>query len=84
MRAGPVKAVTFEDSAALVGLVLAAGGLIGTELTGDALWDGGASVLIGVLLAFVAVTLGRDNASYLVGRSASRPRIGPVEESATA
>ena len=65
-----LKAVAFEDSAALVGLLLAAGGLAGTELTGSALWDGAASVLIGVLLFVVAVTLGRDNASYLVGRAA--------------
>jgi cation diffusion facilitator family transporter len=64
-----VKAVVFEDSAALVGLVLAAGGLLGGQLTGSGLWDGGTSILIGLTLAYVAFTLGRDNMSLLIGRS---------------
>ena len=65
-----VKAVTLEDSAALVGLVLAAAGLALTEVTGQGLWDGVSSVLIGVLLVFVAASLVRSNTSLLVGRSA--------------
>jgi cation diffusion facilitator family transporter len=64
-----VKAVVFEDSAALVGLVLAAGGLLGGQLTGSGIYDGVASILIGTTLAFVAWTLGRDNMSLLIGRS---------------
>ncbi len=67
-----VKAVYFEDSAALVGLVLAALGLILTEMTGDELWDGIASVAIGVLLFLVAAILARSNVSLLVGRSVPR------------
>jgi cation diffusion facilitator family transporter len=65
-----VKAVTLEDSAALVGLVLAAVGLGLTEITGQSLWDGVSSVLIGVLLVLVAGSLVRANTSLLVGRSA--------------
>ncbi|RKE19829.1 cation diffusion facilitator family transporter [Streptomyces sp. TLI_171] len=64
-----VKAVFLEDSAALIGLLLAFGGLLGAQLTGDPLWDGLASVLIGALLAWVAYVLARDNASLLIGRS---------------
>nr|WP_312892754.1 cation diffusion facilitator family transporter [Allostreptomyces psammosilenae] len=64
-----VKAVVLEDGAALAGLLLAAGGLLGAEVTGSAVWDGVASVLIGALLAAVAFTLGRDNASLLIGRA---------------
>lgn len=64
-----VKAVVFEDTAALVGLVLAAGGLVGGLLTGSRWFDGMASILIGLTLAFVAFTLGRDNMSLLIGRS---------------
>ncbi|MFJ5883526.1 cation diffusion facilitator family transporter [Kitasatospora cineracea] len=63
-----VKAVFLEDAAALVGLLLAFGGLLGAQLTGDPLWDGLASVLIGALLAWVAYVLARDNASLLIGR----------------
>jgi cation diffusion facilitator family transporter len=67
-----VKAVYFEDSAALVGLVLAAVGLILAQLTGKELWDGLASIAIGVLLFLVATILARANASLLVGRAVPR------------
>ncbi|MFF4310786.1 cation diffusion facilitator family transporter [Streptomyces sp. NPDC001507] len=68
-----VKAVVMEDSAALVGLVLAAGGLLGGRLTGSGVWDGLASLLIGLLLLYVAWVLGRSNAELLVGRPLPRP-----------
>jgi cation diffusion facilitator family transporter len=67
-----VKAVYFEDSAALVGLGLAALGLLLTQLTGDEAWDGAASIAIGVLLFLVAAVLARSNASLLVGRAVPR------------
>ncbi|MEV3928321.1 MULTISPECIES: cation diffusion facilitator family transporter [unclassified Streptomyces] len=63
-----VKAVVMEDSAALTGLLLAAGGLLGGQLTGSGVWDGVASVLIGLLLVYVAWVLGRSNAQLLIGR----------------
>lgn len=63
-----VKAVVMEDSAALTGLLLAAGGLFGGQLTGSGVWDGIASVLIGLLLVYVAWVLGRSNAQLLIGR----------------
>jgi cation diffusion facilitator family transporter len=69
-----VKAVTFEDSAALVGLVLAAAGLGLEQMTGDPFWDGLSAVLIGVLLLLVAGSLARANMSLLIGQAAS-PRI---------
>ncbi|MFF8601559.1 cation diffusion facilitator family transporter [Streptomyces sp. NPDC015232] len=64
-----VKAVVLEDSAALTGLMLAAGGLLGGQLTGSGVWDGVASLLIGCLLVYVAWVLGRSNAELLVGRA---------------
>jgi cation diffusion facilitator family transporter len=69
-----VKAVTFEDSAALVGLVLAALGLFLEQVTGDPVWDGLAAVLIGVLLLVVAGSLARANVSLLIGQSVA-PRL---------
>jgi cation diffusion facilitator family transporter len=69
-----VKAVTFEDAAALVGLVLAALGLFLEEMTGDPLWDGVSAIAIGLLLLVVAFVLARANKSLLIGQSAS-PRI---------
>ncbi|MFV0135862.1 cation diffusion facilitator family transporter [Streptomyces sp. HMX87] len=63
-----VKAVVLEDSAALIGLVLAAGGLLGGQLTGSGVWDGVASLCIGTVLLYVAWVLGRSNAGFLIGR----------------
>ncbi|MGW3631831.1 cation diffusion facilitator family transporter [Streptomyces sp. NPDC005122] len=63
-----VKAVVLEDSAALIGLVLAAGGLLGGQLTGSGVWDAVASLCIGLLLLYVAWVLGRSNAELLIGR----------------
>ncbi|MFJ6197494.1 cation diffusion facilitator family transporter [Micromonospora sp. NPDC092111] len=64
-----VKAVFLEDSAALVGLLIAAVGLSLSHLTGDELWDGLASILIGLLLLVVAIVLAKSNISLLVGRA---------------
>jgi cation diffusion facilitator family transporter len=65
-----LKAVLFEDAAALAGLLIAAAGLLGSQLTGSALWDGAASVAIGLLLLVVALTLIRSNLSLLIGQAA--------------
>lgn len=67
-----LKAVMFEDTAALAGLVVAAAGLLMSQLTGSALWDGLASVVIGLLLLAVALSLIASNVSLLIGRAAPR------------
>ena len=64
------KTVVFEDSAAVLGVALAAIGLGLTQLTGDTVYDGAASVAIGVLLAVVAFALGRDTKALLIGEAA--------------
>ena len=69
-----LRAVVAEDAAALVGLVLAAGGLIASELTGSSRPDAIASILIGVLLGAVAVVLINLNRRFLVGEEAD-PRV---------
>lgn len=75
-----VKAVVMEDSAALAGLLLAAGGLLGGQLTGSGVWDGIASVLIGLLLVYVAWVLGRSNAQLLIGRPVPEPMRAGIRE----
>jgi cation diffusion facilitator family transporter len=67
----PLKAVIFEDRAALAGLVIAGMGLTLWQATGHAQWDGAASLAICVLLAVVAVSLARTNLSLLVGQRVS-------------
>lgn len=64
-----VKAVLLENVAALIGLLLAAGGLLGGQLTGSGIFDGISSILIGLLLVWVAWELGRSNADLLIGRA---------------
>jgi divalent metal cation (Fe/Co/Zn/Cd) transporter len=65
-----VKTVFSEDTAALIGLLLAALGLGLHQLTGQAYWDAGAAIAIGVLLAVVAYLLGRDTKEMLIGEAA--------------
>ena len=72
-----VKVALFEDSAAMVGLVFAALGVTLRQVTGSPVWDGGASIAIGVLLIVVAVKLGMDSREMLIGRAAS-PEIEGV------
>ncbi|WP_157244830.1 cation diffusion facilitator family transporter [Nonomuraea typhae] len=67
-----LKAVMLEDTAALAGLVIAALGLLGAQLTSSSLWDGAASVAIGVLLLVVALSLIGANLSLLIGQAAPR------------
>ncbi len=64
--------VVFEDVAALIGLAIAAVGLTLSRITGDGLWDGLASVLIGLLLAGVAWFIATEMKSLLIGESATR------------
>lgn len=64
--------VIFEDTAAVVGLVIAAAGLVLTDLTGSAIWDGLASVLIGVVLGVVAMVIAREMSALLIGEAATR------------
>ena len=65
-----MKTVFLEDSAALIGLVLAFAGVGLHQLTGSSVWDGVASLAIGVLLALVAYVLARTNRGLLIGRQA--------------
>ena len=69
-----LRAVFAEDSAALIGLVIAAAGLAGHQLTGSAVPDAVGSILIGLLLAAVAIYLIDRNRELLVGEEAD-PRI---------
>ncbi|WP_250905863.1 cation diffusion facilitator family transporter [Nonomuraea sp. NEAU-A123] len=75
-----LKAVVYEDAVALVGLVIAALGLLGSQVTGSAVWDGGASIAIGLLLLVAALTLIRSNLSLLIGQSAPDPVEKEIRE----
>ena len=70
-KAPELPVVLLEDVAALVGLVLALTGLSAAVLTDDPVWDGLGTIAIGVLLVVIAVVLGVEMKSLLVGEGAS-------------
>ncbi|NES16995.1 MULTISPECIES: cation diffusion facilitator family transporter [Micromonospora] len=67
-----VRTVTAEDGTAVVGVVLAAVGVVMHQLTGSAAAEGAASLAIAGLLAFVAYRLGRDTMGLLIGEADTR------------
>ena len=71
--------VLLEDMAALLGLVLAFGGVGLTVLTGDPIWDAIGTLAIGVLLVLVAVILGAETSSLLVGEGATADDTEKIE-----
>jgi cation diffusion facilitator family transporter len=62
--------VLFEDSAALLGLMVAGVGIWASHAWGDPRIDGGASILIGLILAGVAALLAREAKGLLIGERA--------------
>jgi cation diffusion facilitator family transporter len=76
-----VKMVLYEDTAALVGVLIAATGIGLAQATGRPFWDPLASILVGLLLIVVASAMARDTAHLLAGASATpdeRERIERV------
>lgn len=63
--------VVFEDSAALLGLMVAVAGLVLYELTGDLVFDAAASIVIGVILGATAAWLAFEAKGLLIGESAA-------------
>lgn len=70
-KAPELPVVLLEDFAALVGLVFALFGVGLTIITGDAMWDAIGTLAIGVLLVLVAIVLGIETKSLLVGEGAT-------------
>jgi cation diffusion facilitator family transporter len=68
-----VFTVVIEDSAAIAGLVVAAVGVAGSQLSGSPAWDGAASLAVGAILVAVAIVLARECRGLLVGE-ATDPR----------
>jgi len=72
--------VLFEDSAAMLGLIVAFIGIWLGEVTGYLLWDGIASIVIGVILAVTAAWLAYETKGLLIGESASPEIVNGISE----
>ncbi|WP_100813549.1 cation diffusion facilitator family transporter [Microbacterium lacus] len=70
-KAPELPVVLLEDVAALIGLVFALLGVGLTAITGDPLFDALGTLMIGTLLIVVAITLGIETKSLLVGEGAN-------------
>lgn len=72
--------VVFEDTAALVGLLIALAGLFAYQLTGNMLFDALASIGIGLVLAVTAIWLAIESKGLLIGESASPETVTAIRE----
>jgi divalent metal cation (Fe/Co/Zn/Cd) transporter len=67
----PAFIVLLENGAAIAGIAAAAIGLLLTQFTGNAFFDGAASVVIGVILGFTAALLAYESKGLLIGEAAN-------------
>ena len=72
--------VLFEDSAAMLGLVVAFLGIWLSQFTGDPRFDGAASIVIGLILAVTAIWLAWETKGLLIGESANRPVVEGIRK----
>lgn len=72
--------VVMEDSAAILGLVAALVGIVLTQATGNPLFDGAASIVIGLILGITAVLLARETKGLLVGEAADSEVVQAIRE----
>jgi cation diffusion facilitator family transporter len=72
--------VLFEDSAAMLGLLVAFIGIALTQYTGILMFDGLASILIGLILVGTAIWLAYETKGLLIGESANKSTIKSVRE----
>ena len=72
--------VLFEDTAAGIGLLIAFAGIALAEITGNPVFDGIASVLIGVVLGITAIWLAYETKGLLIGESANREVVQRIRQ----
>jgi divalent metal cation (Fe/Co/Zn/Cd) transporter len=76
--------VLFEDSAAMLGLLVALAGVVLSQVTGNPLYDGLAALLIGVILGGTAAWLAYETKGLLIGEAASRQVVQGIRGLAAA
>ena len=76
--------VLFEDTAAGIGFIVAFFGILLAQLTGNPVYDGLASVLIGLILSVTAMWLAYETKGLLIGEAANRQVVEGIRELARA
>ncbi|MET7364037.1 cation diffusion facilitator family transporter [Streptomyces sp. NPDC005562] len=79
-KAPELPVVLLEDFGALVGLVLALGGVGLALATGDGVWDGVGTLCIGILLILIAIILAAETKSLLLGEAAGTAEVAEIEK----
>ncbi|GAA0957754.1 cation diffusion facilitator family transporter [Frigoribacterium faeni] len=82
-KAPELPVVLLEDTAALLGLSFAMIGVVLTWITGDGVFDAIGTLAIGLLLVAVAVILGIETKSLLVGEGASADDVAKIRSAIT-
>ncbi|MEV7088276.1 cation diffusion facilitator family transporter [Streptomyces sp. NPDC093085] len=78
-KAPELPVVLLEDFGALIGLVLALGGVGLAVATGDGIWDGIGTLCIGLLLIVIALVLAAETKSLLLGESAGAEEVRKIK-----
>jgi cation diffusion facilitator family transporter len=78
-RAPELPVILLEDVGAMCGLVFALTGVGLSALTGNPVWDGLATMSIGVLLVVIAVILAIETKSLLIGEGATPAHLSAIE-----
>jgi divalent metal cation (Fe/Co/Zn/Cd) transporter len=79
-KAPELPVILLEDLGALLGLLFALFGVSMTLITGDGRWDALGAAMIGVLLCTIAVVLGRETKSMLMGEAASEEDVAAIRD----
>mgnify|MGYP000479242763 CR=1 FL=1 len=79
-KAPELPVILLEDFAALIGLVLAFGGVGLSVVTHNPIWDAIGTLAIGALLVLVAIVLGFETSSLLVGEGATAEDTGKIRK----
>jgi cation diffusion facilitator family transporter len=77
-RQPELPVIILEDFGALIGLILALGGVVTAQVTGDGRWDGLGALAIGTLLILIAIVLIIEMSSMLVGEAALPEEVDAV------
>lgn len=72
--------VLFEDTAAILGLLVAFFGILLGQITGNPYFDGAASVIIGLILGGTAIWLAYETKGLLIGESANKHVVDGIKQ----